>query len=103
MSAGLPSSLQPARSDRARAALPKDTEFLGGLGVADVLARDADIAAAVREHHPDGADAVLDLVSYAPGAFDAAVKDGGHVASPMGAAGDGPGRPTSRPSRAQRA
>lgn len=73
-------------------ALPEDTEFLGDLGVAEILARDGDIAAAVREHHPGGADALLDLVSYAPGAFDAALKDGGRVASPMGAAGDGPYR-----------
>ena len=37
-------------------------------------------------------DAVLDLVSYAPGAFDGALKADGRVASPNGAAGDGPGR-----------
>ena len=42
--------------------------------------------------HPAGVDAVLDLVSYAPGAFDAALKPDGRVASPNGAAGDGPGR-----------
>jgi NADPH:quinone reductase-like Zn-dependent oxidoreductase len=57
-----------------------------------MFARNGDVPAAVRERHPDGADAVLDLVSYAPGAFDAAVKSGGRMASPNGAAGDGPGR-----------
>ena len=73
-------------------ALPEDEEYLRGLGVTDVLPRDGDVAAAVRERHPDGVDALLDLVSYAPGAFDAALKDGARVASPLGAAGDGPGR-----------
>lgn len=73
-------------------ALPEDEQFLRDLGASEVFARDGDVAAAVRERHPDGVDAVLDLVSYAPGAFDAAVKTGGRVASPNGAAGDGPGR-----------
>ncbi len=72
-------------------ALPEDDEYLRGLGVTDVLPREGDVAAAVRERHPDGVDALLDLVSYAPGAFDAALKDGARVASPLGAAGDGPG------------
>ena len=57
-----------------------------------MLPRDVDVAAAARERHPEGLDAVLDLVSYAPGAFDALLKDGGRVASPLGAAGDGPRR-----------
>ena len=73
-------------------ALPEDEQFLRGLGVSELLARDGDGAAAVRERHPDGVDGVLDLVSYAPGAFDAAVKSAGRVASPNGAAGDGVGR-----------
>ena len=42
--------------------------------------------------HPDGVDALLDVVSYAPGAYDAALKPGARVASPNGAAGEGPGR-----------
>jgi NADPH:quinone reductase-like Zn-dependent oxidoreductase len=73
-------------------ALPEDEEYLRGLGVAELVARDGDVAAAVRERQPDGVDAVLDLVSYAPGAFDAALKADGRVASPNSAAGDGPGR-----------
>ena len=73
-------------------ALPEDEEYLRDLGVSELLPRDGDVAAAVREHHPDGVDALLDLVSYGPGAFDAALKEGGRVASPLGAAGDGPGR-----------
>jgi NADPH:quinone reductase len=46
----------------------------------------------VRERHPDGVDAVLDLVNYAPGTYDAALKEGGRVSSPTNAAGEGPGR-----------
>ncbi len=74
----------PARAD--------DEAYLNDLGVTERIERDGDVAAAVRERHPDGVDAVIDLVSYAPGAFDAALKDGGRVASPNSAAGDGPGR-----------
>ena len=73
-------------------ALPEDEDYLRGLGVSELLDRNADIAAAVRERQPDGVDAVMDLVSYGPGVFDAALKPGGRVASPNGAAGDGPGR-----------
>ena len=73
-------------------ALPEDADYLRGLGVADVLDRDGDVAAAVREAHPDGVDALLDLVSYAPGAFDGTLKEGARVASSNGAAGEGPGR-----------
>jgi NADPH2:quinone reductase len=60
-----------------------------------VLDRDADIAAIVRERHPDGVDALLDLVSYTPDGFNtyaAALKPDGRGASPNSAAGDGPGR-----------
>jgi NADPH:quinone reductase-like Zn-dependent oxidoreductase len=71
-------------------ALAEDREYLGGLGVSRVIDRDADVAAQVREHHPEGIDALLDLVSRAP---DASLLElGGRLASPLGAAGDGPGR-----------
>ena len=73
-------------------ALPEDEQYLRDLGVAEVLPREGDVAAAVRERFPDGVDALLDLVNYAPGAFDAVLKEGGRVASPTGAAGEGPGR-----------
>src|SRR3954454_7150524 len=73
-------------------ALPEDEEFLRGLGVTDVIARDGDIPALVRELVPNGVDALLDLVNYAPGTYDAALNDGARVASPTGAAGEGPGR-----------
>src|SRR5215210_4399519 len=46
-------------------ALPEDEAYLRDLGVSELLPRDGDLAAAAREHHPDGFDAVLDLVNYA--------------------------------------
>jgi NADPH2:quinone reductase len=76
-------------------ALAQDDGYLHGLGVGELLDRDADVAAAVRERHPDGVDALLDLVSYAPDGFEAhaaALTAGGRGASSLGAAGDGAGR-----------
>jgi NADPH:quinone reductase len=95
--AGGVGSLAVQLAARARArilapALPEDEQFLRELGVSDVLPRDGDIPALVREHAPDGVDALLDLVNYAPGTYDPALKAGARVASPTGAAGDGPGR-----------
>jgi NADPH:quinone reductase len=73
-------------------ALPEDEAHLRELGVTELLPRDGDLAAAARERHPDGFDAVLDLVNYAPDVPAALAKEGGRVASPTGAAGEGPGR-----------
>lgn len=73
-------------------ALPEDEAYLRDLGVSDVIPRHGDVAAAVRELVPDGVDALIDLVNYVPGSYDAALKDGARASSPTGAAGDGPGR-----------
>lgn len=73
-------------------ALPEDEPYLHELGVNQLLPRNGDLAAAARERHPDGFDAVLDLVNYAPDAPATLAKEGGRVASPTGAAGEGPGR-----------
>ena len=73
-------------------ALPEDEAYLRELGVSELLPRDGALAAAARERHPDGFDAVLDLVNYAPDVPAALAKEGGRVASPTGAAGEGPGR-----------
>ena len=73
-------------------ALPEDEDFLGKLGVHEVLPRDGDISQLVREQRPDGVDALLDLVNYTPGTYDGALRDGARVASSTGAAGDGPRR-----------
>jgi NADPH2:quinone reductase len=73
-------------------ALQEDEQYLRDLGVTEVVPREGDVAAAVRERFPDGVDALLDLVNYTPGSYDAALKDGARIASPTGAAGEGPGR-----------
>ncbi len=71
-------------------ALAEDGDYLRGLGVTEVIDRNGDVSAAVREAHPAGVDAILDVVS---GPADASLlKDGGRLASPLGAAGDGEGR-----------
>lgn len=64
-------------------ALAEDHDFLGGLGVTEVVARDADLTGA-------GVDAMVDLVNFAPDTSP--LKEGGRFASPLGAAGEGPGR-----------
>ena len=67
--------------------LAEDESYLRDLGAREVIERGTT---------PDGeVDAVLDLVSYGPDGFEAnaaALKEGGRGASPIGAAGDGPGR-----------
>jgi NADPH2:quinone reductase len=52
-------------------ALPEDEEYLRELGISEVLPREADVAALVHERYPEGIEALLDLVSYAPEGFDA--------------------------------
>jgi NADPH:quinone reductase-like Zn-dependent oxidoreductase len=71
-------------------ALAEDHDYLLGLGVGERADRNEDVAAAVREAHPDGVDAILDVVSFTPDT--ALLNDGGRLASPLGAAGEGPGR-----------
>jgi NADPH:quinone reductase-like Zn-dependent oxidoreductase len=70
--------------------LPEDGDYLRGLGVSEIVDRNADLAAAVRETHPDGVDAILDVVSQTPDI--SLLEDGGRLASPLGAAGEGAGR-----------
>jgi len=64
--------------------LPADVDYLRGFGADDVPDRDAEL--------PTGVDAVLDLVSFTPGASASLLREGGRLASPLGAAGEGPGR-----------
>jgi NADPH:quinone reductase len=71
-------------------ALPEDHDYLRGLGVSELIDRNADVPATVRERHPDGVDALLDVVSPTPDA--SLLKEGGRLASPLGAAGEGAGR-----------
>jgi len=70
--------------------LPEDDDYLSGLGVEELVDRNADVTAAVREAHPAGVDAILDLVSQTPDA--SLLKEGGRLASTLGAAGEGRGR-----------
>ena len=73
--------------------LPEDEQFLRGLGVDEVLPREGDLVAAVRERYPNGVDALVDAVTpYQPTPYDGVLVDGGRVASPTNAAGEGPGR-----------
>ena len=75
--------------------LPEDEEYLREIGVDEVLERDVDVAALVHERYPDGIEALLDLVSYAPEGFDThaeVLKDDGRGASSLSAAGEGSGR-----------
>ena len=71
-------------------ALPEDGDHLRGLGVSELIDRNADVVAAVREAHSDGVAAILDVVSQTPDA--SLLADGGRLASPLGAAGEGAGR-----------
>jgi len=62
-------------------AKPADRDFVTGLGAAAVVER-GDFAAAVRDLHPGGVDAAIDLVGGAAArAALAAVRDGGAYAS----------------------
>jgi NADPH:quinone reductase-like Zn-dependent oxidoreductase len=69
--------------------LAEDGDYLRELGVSELVDRNADVAGAVRDAHPDGVDAILDLVSASDRSL---LKDGGRLASPLGAAGEGVGR-----------
>jgi NADPH:quinone reductase-like Zn-dependent oxidoreductase len=76
-------------------ALPEDEDYLRELGVGEILPREGDVAALVHERYPEGLEALLDLVSYAPEGFDThaeVLKDDGRGASPLSAAGEGSGR-----------
>ena len=70
--------------------LPEDTDYLRELGAAEILDRNADLETTIRERRSDGVDAILDVVSFTP--QDSLLKEGGRLASSLGAAGEGSGR-----------
>ncbi len=75
--------------------LPEDEGFLVDLGVAHVISRDGDVVAQTRELEDGGVAVLIDAVSRTPDeleVFAAALAQGGRAASPVGAAGAGPGR-----------
>ena len=55
-------------------ALPEDADYLRELGSPSSSTATATSPPPSATRHPDGVDALLDLVSYAPGVFDGAVK-----------------------------
>ncbi|MDX3581347.1 NADP-dependent oxidoreductase [Streptomyces europaeiscabiei] len=67
-----------------------DADRVKGLGAATVIDYTrGDVAAQVRAAHPDGVDALVDLIAYAPDALPLdLVRKGGKVASTLGAADD---------------
>jgi NADPH:quinone reductase-like Zn-dependent oxidoreductase len=69
-------------------ALHDDETWIRGLGASEVVDYRGDAAAAVRELHPDGVDALIDAVNRgeAHGALAELVKDGGKIATTTGAA-----------------
>lgn len=71
-------------------AFPEDHDYLRGLNATEIIDRNAALATAVREAHPGGVDAILDLANFTPDASP--LKEGGRFASPLGAAGEGSGR-----------
>jgi NADPH:quinone reductase len=76
-------------------ALPEDHDYLRSLGASELVDRTSDVAAAVRQRHPGGVEALIDLVSFTPdgfAAYAAALKDGGRAASPLPGVGEGPDR-----------
>jgi NADPH2:quinone reductase len=73
----------------------EDHAYLRALGAGELVDRDGDVAAAVRASHPDGIDALIDLISYTPddfNAYAAALAPGGRAASPLTGLEPGPGR-----------
>jgi NADPH2:quinone reductase len=87
--------LAAARATVVAPGLGEDHAYLRGLGVAEVLDRNGDVAAQVRERHPEGVDALADFASRSPdqlNTYAAVVREGGRIASSAGAAGEGPGR-----------
>jgi NADPH:quinone reductase len=68
-------------------ALAEDEDYLRELGVAEVLDRNANVGAQLRAAHPEGVDAILDVVSQTPD--ESLLKEGGRLASTIGAAGEG--------------
>lgn len=71
-------------------AFAEDEEYLRDLGATEILDRGADLDTALRERHAEGVDAILDVVNYAP--QEQLLKAAGRLASPLGAAGEGPQR-----------
>jgi NADPH:quinone reductase-like Zn-dependent oxidoreductase len=69
--------------------LPQDEPWLREIGATEVVDYSGDVAALVRDRHPDGIDALIDLVNRDGGALANLadlVKDDGRLATTMGSA-----------------
>jgi NADPH:quinone reductase-like Zn-dependent oxidoreductase len=70
---------------------PGDEDFVAELGAAETADYTGDPTTTIRERHPKGVDALIDLVSRDPDAFAALVglvRPGGRAVSSVGAAGE---------------
>jgi NADPH:quinone reductase len=70
-------------------ALSDDERYLRELGAAELIERNGDVVAAVRERYPDGLDSLIDVVSFDPQTFAATaatLKRGGRAVSPTNSA-----------------
>lgn len=70
---------------------PGDEAFVTDLGADATVDYTGDVAAAIRERHPDGVDALIDLVHRDPSDFAAMaglVRPGGRATSVVGGAGE---------------
>jgi NADPH:quinone reductase-like Zn-dependent oxidoreductase len=70
---------------------PGDEPFVTELGASETVDHTDDVAAAIRERHPDGIDGLIDLVSRDPAGFASLVglvRAGGHATSSVGGAGE---------------
>ena len=71
--------------------MPGDEDVVTALGAAETVDYTKDVIGAVRERHPEGIDAVIDLVHRDPGEFGALValvRAGGKATSALGGVGD---------------
>jgi len=70
---------------------PGDEGFVTDLGADETVDYTTDVAAAIRERHPDGIEGVIDAVNREPGPFASlagVVRQGGSATSVVGGAGD---------------
>ena len=70
---------------------PGDEAFVTELGASETVDYTGDLAATVRERHPEGVDGLIDLVNRDPAAFASLVglvRTGGRASSAVGGAGE---------------
>jgi NADPH2:quinone reductase len=71
--------------------LDEDVDYLRDLGASEIVSRSVDVVATVREHHPDGVEALFDVATPEPArlaALAGALHPGGRAASALQAAAE---------------